>query len=79
MASFEERLTRLEELAEKVRDRNVPLEEAMAAFEEGTVVAKKLEGELEGYRRKVEILANEPDPSGDGEVRLDDFNVEEEA
>jgi exodeoxyribonuclease VII small subunit len=79
VASFEERLTRLEELAEKVRDRNVPLEEAMAAFEEGTVVAEKLEGELEGYRRKVEILRNEPDLSGNDEPLFEDFAADEES
>ena len=46
MKSFEERLTRLEELSEKIKDGNIPLEEAVALFEEGINLAKGLEKEL---------------------------------
>ena len=65
MKGFEEKLGHLEKLAEQIRDRDVPLEEAMALFDEGVVLSKNLEEELEGFERKVEILSNEPPQDGD--------------
>jgi exodeoxyribonuclease VII small subunit len=60
MKSFEERLTRLEELSEKIKGGDLPLEDAVAMFEEGMVLAKGLEKELSKIERKVEILLNKP-------------------
>jgi len=59
MKSFEERLTRLEELNEKINEGNIPLEEAVALFEEGIGLAKGLEKELAKVERKIEILVSE--------------------
>ena len=73
MKGFEEKLGRLEELAEQIRDRDVPLEKAMALFDEGVTLSKGLEEELEGFERKVEILSNEPAEDGDGEAELKPF------
>lgn len=73
MSGFEERLARLEELAGKMRDRDVPLEEAMALFDEGAALSKQLEEELQGFERKVEKLANLPPAEGGGEVQLEEF------
>ena len=56
MKSFEERLTRLEELNEKIDEGNLPLEEAVALFEEGIGLARGLEKELAKVERKIEIL-----------------------
>ncbi len=61
MKSFEENLKRLEELAEKLKSGEIPIEEAMAIFEEGISIAKKLEKELSKYERKIEILINNPE------------------
>ncbi|MBA7654408.1 Exodeoxyribonuclease 7 small subunit [subsurface metagenome] len=61
MKSFEERLNRLEELSEKLKTGNVPLEEAVSLFEEGIKLARDLEKELSKIERKVEILVNEPE------------------
>jgi exodeoxyribonuclease VII small subunit len=58
--SFEERLERLEKLAEKLRDGKIPLEEAVALFEEGMKLARSLEKDLSRVERKVEILTREP-------------------
>ncbi len=58
--TFEERLSRLEELGERLREGNVPLEEATALFEEGVKLARGLEKELSKVERKIEILAKEP-------------------
>ena len=74
MKGFEERLARLEELAEQIRDRNVPIEEAMALFDEGTALSKGLEQELKGFERKIEILSNEPPEDGGGEAELREFD-----
>ncbi|RKX75532.1 MAG: exodeoxyribonuclease VII small subunit [Spirochaetes bacterium] len=73
MKGFEEKLGHLEKLAEQIRDRDVPLEEAMALFDEGVVLSKNLEEELEGFERKVEILSNEPPQDGSGEAELSPF------
>jgi exodeoxyribonuclease VII small subunit len=59
--SFEERLERLEKLAEKLRDGKIPLEEAVALFEEGMKLARSLEKDLTRVERKVEILTREPE------------------
>ena len=59
--SFEERLQRLEEINEKINEGEIPLEQAVAQFEEGIRLAKGLEKELSKIERKIEILVNEPE------------------
>jgi exodeoxyribonuclease VII small subunit len=61
MKSFEERLERLEELVAKIREGEVSLDEAVAAFEEGIKLAKSLEKDLSKVERRIEVLVNEPD------------------
>ena len=73
MKGFEERLDRLEKLAEEIRDRDVPLEKAMELFDEGVALSRGLEKELEGFERKIEILKNEPPVDGGGETVLEEF------
>ncbi|MDR0408789.1 MAG: exodeoxyribonuclease VII small subunit [Spirochaetaceae bacterium] len=58
MKNFEERLERLEKLGEQVRKSDVPLNEALAAFEEGIKLARTLEKELEKIESRIEILIN---------------------
>ena len=62
---FEQRLQRLEKLAEKLREGSIPLEEAIALFEEGMKLSKALEKDLARVERRVQILTNEP--GGEGE------------
>jgi exodeoxyribonuclease VII small subunit len=57
---FEQRLQRLERLAEKLRQGSIPLEEAVALFEEGMKLSKTLEKDLSRVERRVEILTREP-------------------
>ena len=61
MKTFEERLTRLEELADKLQDGKIPLEEAISLFEEGMKIARQLEKELSKIERRIQILTNEPE------------------
>ena len=61
MKAFEQRLARLEELSEMIKTGDLPLEEAVALFEEGMKLSKGLEKELAKIERKVEILVNNPE------------------
>lgn len=73
MKGFEERLTRLEQLAETMRNRSVPLEEAMTLFDEGMEISAGLEKELQNFERKIEKLTNLPHTDGSEEVELEPF------
>jgi exodeoxyribonuclease VII small subunit len=59
--SFEERLERLEQLNEQIRQSNISLDDAIQSFEEGIQLAKSLEKDLARVERKVELLVNEPE------------------
>jgi exodeoxyribonuclease VII small subunit len=65
LKKFEERLTRLEELNGKIRDGDIPLDEAVALFEEGVQLAKGLEKDLMKVEKKIEILVNQPEAPED--------------
>lgn len=76
MKKFEERLSRLEELAERIKEEDLPLEEAVAVFEEGVKLAKGLEKDLDKIQGRVEILLNQPEePEDKPELGL--FDAEE--
>ncbi|MDR1231522.1 MAG: exodeoxyribonuclease VII small subunit [Spirochaetaceae bacterium] len=73
MKNFEERLGRLEELGALVKKNDIPLDEALAAFEEGIKLSRALEKDLEKVENRIEVLTNGTDadtddggPSGDG-------------
>ncbi len=78
MKSFEERLNKLEGLAEKLRGGQIPLEEAVSIFEEGMKLAKELEKQLAKIERKVEILVSAPDKKGGEEEPVLELFPEEE-
>jgi len=77
MKKFEERLERLEELAERIKESDLPLEEAVAVFEEGVKLSKGLEKDLDRIQGKVEILLNEPETEED-KPELGLFDSEDE-
>lgn len=54
--SFEERLDRLEMLAQKIKESDLALEDAFAVFEEGIKLSKSLERDLEKMQGKVQTL-----------------------
>ena len=56
--TFEERLERLEELGDEIRKNDVPLDDAIKAFEEGIKLARALENDLEKIESRIEILMN---------------------
>jgi exodeoxyribonuclease VII small subunit len=56
MKNFEQRLERLETLAEKIKDRDLPIEQAIQVFEEGIKLSKVLKKELQEFEARVEVL-----------------------
>ena len=77
MKKFEERLARLEELAERIKESDHPLEEAVAVFEEGVKLSKGLEKDLDRIEGKIQILMNKPE-GPDEKPELDLFTQGED-
>lgn len=61
MKGFEEKLARLEEINEKMKEDDVTIDKSMFLFEEGIKIARVLQKELDKMERKVEILINQPE------------------
>ena len=61
MKNFEERLLKLEKFGETIRKPDIPLEDAIKAFEEGIKLARTLEKDLEKIESRIEVLLNAPD------------------
>lgn len=79
MKKFEERLERLEELAERIKEPELPLEEAVSVFEEGVKLSKGLQRDLDKIQGKVEmLLGTSLDDEGAEKPELDLFDEEEE-
>jgi exodeoxyribonuclease VII small subunit len=79
MKNFEERLERLEVLGEKIRKADIPLDEAIKAFEEGIKLARTLENDLEKIENRIEILMNSADAPGDESPELELFDDADES
>jgi exodeoxyribonuclease VII small subunit len=77
MKNFEERLERLESLGEKIRQPDVPLDEAIKAFEEGIRIAKTLEKDLEKVESRIEILLNDAEAPENERAELELFDGED--
>ncbi|MGP1438275.1 MAG: exodeoxyribonuclease VII small subunit [Treponema sp.] len=60
MKNFEERLKKLEDIVEKIKNNDVPIENAISMFEEGIKISKTLERDIEKMEGKVNILMNQP-------------------
>ena len=56
MPKFEECLDRLEKIVSEMEKGDIPLERALALFEEGVKLSSSCRGELEAAEGKVEIL-----------------------
>lgn len=53
---FGDNMKALESIVERLESDDLPLEEALAAFEEGVKLSKELRATLEAAQKKVEIL-----------------------
>ena len=77
MKNFEQRLERLEFLGEQIRRTDIPLDEALSAFEEGIKLAKTLEKDLDKIDSRIELLMNSADAPADEIPELELFETEE--
>lgn len=57
--SIEEDIKKMEEITNKLKVGETPLEESLKLFEEGITIAKRVEKNLSEMERKVEILTSE--------------------
>ena len=76
MASFEDQLTALEAVVEKLEHGDLSLEESVQLFEEGLKLSNACKGELEAAEGKIQVLVER----GSGVVVRDlEVEVEEES
>ena len=75
MKNFEERLEKLETLGEKIRKTDIPLDDALKAFEEGIRLAKDLEKDLEKVESRIELLINSSDALPEESPELELFET----
>jgi exodeoxyribonuclease VII small subunit len=71
---FEEALQKLEAIVAKMEEGDLPLEEALKAFEEGVKLAKFCTSKLDEAERKVENLIRDQS----GKVQTTPFSEEED-
>jgi exodeoxyribonuclease VII small subunit len=64
---FEDRLSDLEGIVEKLEAAEIPLEEALSLFEKGIGLVRELTAELDGVERKIEVLTR--GSTGEPELR----------
>ena len=74
MKNFEKNLERLEEITEKIKSKEISLEEALSSFEEGIALAKGMEKEIDRIEGKIQILMNQPAPDSSTTPELDLFS-----
>ena len=67
MASFEESLKRLEKIVEQMERGDLPLEDSIKLFEEGTRLSAECKDHLEQAEGKVQILMKQRDGSAKAE------------
>jgi exodeoxyribonuclease VII small subunit len=70
---FEQSLQSLEELVERLESGDLPLEQALALFEQGVALTRRCHEQLATARQRVEILLQEG-----GAARIADFADEDE-
>ena len=63
MASFEESLTKLEEIVAQLERGDLPLEDSVLMFEEGSRLSAECRKQLEQAEGKVEMLVKKRDGS----------------
>jgi len=69
--TFEDAISELKEIIKKLESGNLPLEDAIKLFQEGTELISFSHKKLNEVRKKVEILVEK-----DGEVTFEDFEPE---
>lgn len=70
---FEHALQQLEGLVEQLEQGDLPIEDALKAFEQGVKLTRKCQGILQQAEQKVQLLTEQ-----DGEIHASDFNAPDE-
>ena len=73
MKSFEDSMNELKEIVEKLQSGNLPLEESIKLFQEGTKLIAFSHKKLDQIQKKVKILVEDKD----GELITKDFDTED--
>ncbi len=73
MATFEEQLTALEQVVEKLERGDLPLDESVRLFEEGVTLSNACKKELEDAEGRIQVLVER----GSGGVKVADLEVED--
>ncbi len=79
--SFEAALERLEAIVDRLEAGELPLEEALARFEEGVALSRRCAGQLEAAERRIEVLVRDgsglrSEPFDPGQAETGDEDVE---
>jgi len=74
MASFEEQLTALESVVERLERGELSLDESVRLFEEGVKLSNACKKELEAAEGRIQVLVGQ----GSGGVRVAELEVEED-
>ena len=61
--SFEESLEQMTKLVEKLESGELPLEESVAAFEQGVKLSRRCESLLDKAEQRLQVLGNSEDAS----------------
>ena len=74
MKSFENSMSELREIVDKLQSGNLPLEDSIKLFQEGTKLIAYSHKKLDEIQKKVKIVIEEKD----GELLTEDFDSDEE-
>jgi exodeoxyribonuclease VII small subunit len=74
MATFEQQLTALEAVVEKLERGDLSLDESVRLFEEGVTLSNACKKELEAAEGRIQVLVEQ----GSGGVKVVDLEVEED-
>jgi len=66
---FEKKLKRMEEIATALRNNETPLEKSIELYEEGMILSKELEKNLEDAKKRIEIIKIKDE----SEIETEDF------
>ena len=56
--SFQEKIIKLEKIVDKISKNEIPLEEALKLYDEGSKIIKELEKKIEESKEKIEKIVN---------------------
>ena len=70
--TFEQRLSRMEEISKALSDPATDLQKAVSLYEEGIKIASEVDGELAKIERRIEIVTSAPGASAEG-VMAEDY------